>query len=123
MRLLFCCSGVAAHANEAIVGLVNARLNRSGFPGCSLFTDPNKLFSVTFPNKNRRFRVSAPPVEDDPKPFAPKIFPTSDARGPGVLVSMRSRGGSRSGDLPLKPDGLRNQNRLLKDPLHVSFRG
>lgn len=44
MRLLLCCSGVAAHANEAIVGLVNARLNGSGFPGCSLFTDPNKLF-------------------------------------------------------------------------------
>lgn len=95
MRLLFCCSGVAAHANEAIVGLVNARLNRSGFPGCSLFTDPHKVFYVTFPNKNRRFRVSAPPVEDDPKPFAPKIFPMkvpecslalggATGRGPGI---------------------------------------
>lgn len=57
MRLLFCGSGVAAHANEAIVCLVNARLNRFGFPGCSLLPRP---FAT-------QTDASASPVEDDPE--------------------------------------------------------
>lgn len=59
MRLLFRCAGVAAHANEAIVGLVDARLNRSWVSAAaclqiqiSRFQSNPQFFNVPFHNKS-----------------------------------------------------------------------
>lgn len=103
MRRLFCCSRVAAHANEAIVGLVNARLNRSWVSGMRLVyrfkqtfqSSKHFFFYVTFHSKTGGSASLLLRVKMT-RNLSLKNIPAEWRTSPRVLVSMRRSSGSRS---------------------------